>query len=90
VCFFDTADEQWNGDQRGALVVEVKPGSWAELAQLYPGDLILEVDGETVGGVDALKKKLDQIAAVKKKLVMMKVLRGIHTSYLEMEPNWKS
>jgi serine protease Do len=90
VCFFDTADEQWNGDQRGALVEEVKAGSWAELASLYPGDLILEVDGEAVGSVDALKKKLDQIAADKKKLVVMKVLRGIHTSYLEMEPNWKS
>jgi serine protease Do len=90
VSFFDTADEQWKGDQRGALVEEVKPGSWAELASLYPGDLILEVDGEAVGSVDALKQKLEQIAAEKKKLVVMKVLRGIHTSYLEMEPNWKS
>ncbi|MDB6022062.1 MAG: Trypsin-like serine protease, typically periplasmic, containing C-terminal domain, partial [Pedosphaera sp.] len=52
ICFFDTADEQWNGSQRGALVEEVKPGSWAELASLYPGDLILEVDGEPVTSVE--------------------------------------
>ncbi len=90
VCFFDAADEQWSGNQSGALVEEVKPGSWAELASLFAGDLILEVDGEPVNNVDALRKKLEQIASVKKSRVVMKVLRGIHTSYLELEPNWKS
>ena len=90
ICFFDAADEQWNGDQHGALVEEVKPGSWAELASLYPGDLIVEVDGEPVNNVDSLHKQLEQIAAAKKSVVVMKVMRGIHTSYLEIEPNWKN
>lgn len=90
ICFFDSADEQWNGDQRGALVVEVKPGSWAELASLYPGDLVIEVDGEPITNVDSLQHTLEKTAASKKNLVVMKVLRGIHTSYLQIEPNWKS
>ena len=90
VCFFDAADEQWSEDQHGALVEEVKSGSWAELASLYAGDLILEVDGEPVNNVDMLKKKLVEIAAAKKSLVVMKVMRGIHTSYLQLEPNWKN
>jgi S1-C subfamily serine protease len=90
VSFFDAADEQWNGGQRGALVEEVKPGSWAELASLSDGDLILEVDGETIGNVDSLRHKLEQISAAKKSVVVMKVMRGIHTSYLELEPNWKN
>src|SRR6266851_684670 len=90
VSFFDAAEEQWSGDQRGALVEEVKSGSWAELGSLYVGDLILEVDGESAENVDALRRRLEQIAAERKTVVVMKVLRGIHTLYLELEPNWKS
>ena len=74
---------------RGALVEEVKAGSWAELGSLYSGDLILEVDGAPINNVEALHRKMDEIAARKTRLVVMKVLRGIHTSYLEMEPDWK-
>ncbi len=90
VSFFDAADEQWNNDQKGALVEEVKAGSWAELATLYTGDLILEVDGHPINNVDSLRKQLEEIAAAKKTFVTMKVLRGISTAYLEFEPNWKS
>jgi len=90
VSFFDTAEEQWDKAQRGAYVDEVKPGSWAELANLYAGDLIVEVDGQTVGNVDDLRQAMEKIAATKKPMVVMKVLRGIHSVYLELEPNWKS
>ncbi|HTA29091.1 MAG TPA: PDZ domain-containing protein, partial [Candidatus Cybelea sp.] len=34
VSFFDSAEEQWDESQKGALIEEVKPGSWAELANL--------------------------------------------------------
>ncbi|HWF19979.1 MAG TPA: PDZ domain-containing protein [Verrucomicrobiae bacterium] len=89
ICFFDAADEQWSGEQRGALVEEVRSGSWAELASLYPGDLILEVDGEPITSVESLRATMEKIASAKKSVVVMKVLRGIHTSYLQFEPNWK-
>ncbi|HWY78531.1 MAG TPA: PDZ domain-containing protein [Verrucomicrobiae bacterium] len=90
VSFFDAADEQWNPEQSGALVEEVKAGSWAELGSLYAGDLILEVDGQPVANVESLRKDMEQIAASRKKTVVLKVLRGIHTSYLEFEPNWQN
>ena len=90
VSFFDTAEEQWNNSQCGALIEDVKAGSWAELGSLYVGDLILEVDGQPVGNVDALRHRMEEIATSKKNVVVMKVLRGIHTAYLEIEPNWKS
>ena len=90
VSFFDTAEEQWDKSQRGALVDEVKPGSWAELANLYASDLIVEVDGQTVGNVDDLRQAMEKIAASKKAAVVMKVMRGIHSAYLEFEPNWKT
>jgi len=38
VAFFDVAEEQWKPGQHGALVEEVKPGSWAELGSLSGDD----------------------------------------------------
>jgi serine protease Do len=90
VSFFDTAEEQWDKEQRGALIEEVKPGSWAELANLFSGDLLVDVDGMPVGDVDSLRRVMEKVAAAKKPVVVMKVMRGIHTAYLEFEPNWKN
>ncbi len=90
VGFFDAADEQWRNDQRGALVEDVKPGSWAELGSLGVGDLILEVDHQPIANVDGLRQQMEKISAGKQPVVLMKVLRGIHTSFLEIEPAWKS
>jgi serine protease Do len=87
--FFDAAEQRWQLDQQGALVEDVKPGSWAELGSLYLEDLIVEVDGQPVTGVESLKSVLTEVAREKKPFVVMKVRRGIHTAYLEMEPTWK-
>jgi serine protease Do len=89
VAFFDRAEEQWAADQRGAIVEDVKPGSWAELGSLYIDDLIVEVDGQPVKDVDSLKQIMTEIAENKKPSVVIKVLRGIHSAYLELEPTWK-
>lgn len=90
VSFFDAADEQWDKEQQGAFVEDVKSGSWAELGTLYAGDLILEVNGQAVSNVDDLRRAMEDIAAKRQTVVTMKVQRGIHTSFLEMEPNWKN
>jgi len=90
VSFFDAAEEQWGNEQQGALIEEVKPGSWGELASLYSGDLVVEVDGQRVDDVDGLRRVMEEVAAAKKPVLVMKVLRGIHTAYLEFEPNWKN
>jgi S1-C subfamily serine protease len=89
VSFFDRAEEQWPQSQRGALVEDVKSGSWAELGSLSVDDLILEVDGQPVKDVDSLKKIMTDIAQNKRSFVVVKVMRGIHTAYLELEPSWK-
>jgi serine protease Do len=89
VAFFDRAEEQWAPDQRGALVEDVKPGGWAELGSLYVDDLVVEVDGQPVKNVDSLRKIMTEIAENKKAAVVIKVLRGIHTAFLELEPAWK-
>ena len=57
---------------------------------LYVGDLILEVDGEGVTEVDGLRRRMEQITARQPGVVVMKVKRGIHTAFLELEPDWKN
>jgi len=40
--------------------------------------------------VDALRRVMEKVATERKPAVEMKVLRGIHSAYLEFEPNWKN
>ena len=89
IAFFDVAEEQWKPDQRGVLVEEVKSGSWAELGSLDADDLIVSVDGEPVKDSETLKSIMERIARERRPWVVMKVLRGIHTAFLEFEPAWK-
>lgn len=90
ISFFDRAEEQWNESQTGALVTDVKRGGWAELGSLQVEDLILEADGRPVADVEALRRAMERVAAARQSPVILKVLRGIHTRYLELEPNWKN
>jgi S1-C subfamily serine protease len=90
VSFFDAADAQWRSDQRGALIEDVKPGSWADLSSLGVGDLILEVDNQAIAKVEDLRQQMEKISSDRRPVVVMKVLRGIHTSFLELEPAWKN
>jgi serine protease Do len=86
--FIDKVQEHWSQEQPGALVTEVKEGGWAALGRLGIGDLITAVDGEPVTDVASLKLKMKHVAAERPKTTVLRVIRGIHTLYLEFEPNW--
>lgn len=86
--FFDRAEEQWPEDQTGVRVTEVRRGGWADLGMLLVDDLIVEIDGRPVTDVDSLRRELERAAAARQSPVVFKVLRGIHTRYLELEPKW--
>jgi serine protease Do/serine protease DegQ len=88
IAFHDRAEEEWSSNQAGVLVEDVQSGSWAELGSLQEEDLILEVDGQKVPNVEQLRPLMEKIAADKKRFVVMKVMRGIHTHFLEFEPKW--
>lgn len=87
--FFDRAEQQWPAEQTGALVTEVSPGGWAELGGLAADDLIVAVDGLAVRDVTALRRQMEELTAAQKTPVVLQVLRGVHTKFLELEPNWK-
>jgi S1-C subfamily serine protease len=72
----------------GALVISVTQGGWAALGQLAVGDLIQTVDGEVMADVTALGNKLKQYELQKPEYVVLKVLRGVHTFYLQLQTSW--
>jgi serine protease Do len=88
ITFFDRADEEWERDQEGVLVEEVQSGGWADVALLESGDLVLEVGGEPVSDVVAMEERMDAVSAEKPEAVVFKVLRGVYTTFVEIEPDW--
>jgi len=89
VAFLDRAREKWAAVTEGVLVQEVDEGGWAALGQLAVGDLIQEVDGRPVTDVDSVEKIMEEIAKAKPEYVVIRVLRRIHTIYIELEPDWE-
>jgi S1-C subfamily serine protease len=70
------------------LVGEVRPGGWAALGRVNVGDLVLSVDGAAIADVAAFRAKMEAVASAKPPWVSMKVLRGIYTFFVELEPKW--
>jgi serine protease Do len=89
LAFLDRVQLDLPDNQEGVIVEDVSMGGWASLAHLAPGDIILSVDDETVAGVAGFEKIMAGIDRVKPERTIFKVLRGIHTAFLEMETDWK-
>ena len=88
VSFFDRESEGWPDDKHGAMVVEVTRGGWAALGELMANDLIEMVDGEPVADVTALENTMKLRATARPRYVVLQVLRGVHTRYLQLETSW--
>jgi serine protease Do len=88
VALLDRAREKWPVEQRGALVEVVGEGGWAALGQLAVDDLLLAVNGVPVEDAASLEARMLSVTREKPKSVVLRVLRGIHTLYLELEPAW--
>jgi len=88
IAFSDRADAAVDRNQTGVFVESVADGSWASLGGLQTGDTIAEIDGAPIAGLADLKKKMGEISQAKPKTVVLKIVRGIHTQFLEIEPKW--
>jgi len=88
ITFFDKSDERWKEEQQGVLVDNVRPGGWADLGQLATEDLLLSVDGQPTNDVDTTMALMEKFSETKPKSVVLKVLRGIQTMFIELEPKW--
>jgi serine protease Do len=88
VTFFDEANQQWEEKQNGVMVDEINSGGWADIGMLRNNDLIQEVDGVAITDVDVLKNTMEAIEKKEPTSIVIKVLRGIYTVYIELEPQW--
>ncbi len=88
ITFFDKAEESWATSQAGVLIDEVTSGGWAALGQLAVGDLLLTIDGQPANTVEDVERLLSELAEKKADTVVFKVLHGIHTEFIEIEPKW--
>lgn len=90
VTYLDRQDPKWKAGQDANVVVQgVTPGGWAALAGLKVGDKILEIGGRPVGGLDDVRGILEGLRAERPQFLVIKVQRGAHTVFVEIEPSWK-
>ena len=74
----------------GALITEVKDGGWAALGDLQVNDIVQFVNDTPVADVTELQAQMQAVSDQKIKFVVLRVLRGIHTRYLELQCNWEN
>ncbi len=86
--YYDRLVAERAEDQPGVIVTEVADGGWAAVGDLRGGDIILTVAGETVADVAALEKILKRLAQRRPKQVILRIQRGIHSRFIELEPDW--
>jgi serine protease Do len=86
--FQDRVQQKLEGDERGALIAGVENGGWAALAHLAVGDIVQSVDGTPVVDAASLKARMAVIHEKKPTRVVFFVRRGVHTVFVELEPDW--
>jgi serine protease Do len=90
VTLFDRTREKLKNNQHGVLIQELKSGGWAAVGGLLVGDFLLEIDGQATPDVETAETILKKLTKDQPDVVVLHVLRGIHTLFLELEPRWKN
>jgi serine protease Do len=87
--FGDRNSRQMDSDEAGVLIDKAESGGWADLAGLHSGDVLLSIDGQPTSTIAQLKAALERAQHTKPRRLVCFVRRGIHTEYLEIEPDWR-
>ena len=86
--FGDRVNRRLDLNQTGLVIENVEPAGWGALAGLRQGDLLLNVEDQSVGTVHQFEKRMNQLISQRPKKMVFFVRRGIHTLFLELEPDW--
>ncbi len=89
VSYMDQITNQWAELESGAMITQVDSGGWAAVGGLRAGDLIKAVNHKVVGNVKDLQLQIEVAESKKIRNLVFFVKRGIHTLFVELEPNWK-
>ena len=88
ISFADRVNARLSNNHAGIIVDNVEPAGWAALSGLRQGDFLLEIEKQPIKSIEQYKEMIEkQINAQKEKIIFF-VRRGIHTMYLEVQPDW--
>ncbi len=86
--FIDRVNNDLPKDYEGLIVAAVTSGSWAQVANLRAGDILLSINDEPVDGIRTFKKLVRKLGKDKPKRVKLFVRRGRSTAFVFMRPEW--
>lgn len=75
-------------DVQGVIVRRVKSGSWASLAEIIPGTIILNFGGHPVTNLDDYKAAAEQLKADKPDEIAVFCRVGARTGFFRIQPRW--
>jgi len=86
--FDDRVTNKLDESLRGVVIEKVETASWAQVAHVTVGDILLAVDGKPTADAASIEKVMKSVKEKKQKRVVFFIRRGIHTMFLELEPGW--
>ena len=89
MAFRDRAARKLEEKIPGVVTEMVTSGGWADLGGLSAGDVIMEIDGVAVENVTVYESLMKAAREKRAPRLVFKVLRGVHTRFLEIEPKWE-
>ncbi|MBD3346490.1 MAG: PDZ domain-containing protein [Chitinivibrionales bacterium] len=90
ISYFDQVNKELEQARSGVLVEVVDQGGWAALGNLAVGDIITAINRASIPDVKSLEKTMQSIEEMKEPYAVFHVRRGIHTLFLEIEPDWNN
>lgn len=87
--FFDLDDNRWEPSTQGVIVVNAESAGWADLAGLYAGDLVQQINTSPITDLASYRKVMEALAEQQPERVTFVVLRGSRTQFKFAEPQWK-
>lgn len=75
-------------DVEGVIVRRVRPGSWADLAQMRPGVIVLEFGGIPVGSIEDFEAAVSRIGLEQPDEVAVFCRVGQRTGFFRLQPRW--
>ena len=89
ISYADIVNARLEMETNGLIVENVEPAGWAALSGLRQGDILLKINQTPVNDIQEFKKLIEEQVDTKAKSIVFFVRRGIHTLYLEVQPDWK-
>jgi S1-C subfamily serine protease len=86
--FDDRVNNKLEESLRGVVIERVEPASWAQVAHVTAGDILVSVDATPTPDAKSIEAVMKSVKEKKQKRVVFFVRRGIHTQFLELEPGW--